>query len=134
HQLVQKLKLESMVTFQPAVSMYELPDIYRQCTVYVNLTPTGFGDKVALEAMACSKVCLAANTGFRETLGIYAENLLFTHADPQDLANKLAYILSLTHQERQEIGNYLRQQIIHLHSLDRLIKNLLSLFEQLTHA
>lgn len=134
HQLVQELSLESIVTFQPAVSMYELPDIYRQCTVYVNLTPTGFGDKVALEAMACGKICLAANTGFQETLGIYAEALLFSHADPQDLARKLAYILSLTPEERQQIGNYLRQQIIHLHSLDRLIQNLLALFAQLTHA
>ncbi|WP_216634763.1 glycosyltransferase family 4 protein [Gloeomargarita lithophora] len=134
HQQVQELNLASVVTFQPAVSMYKLPDIYRQCTVYVNLTPTGFGDKVALEAMACGKVCLAANTGFRETLGIYAEQLLFNHADSQDLAEKLAYILSLSDEQRQAMGNYLRQQIIHLHSLERLINNLLQLFRQLTHA
>ncbi|WP_448381040.1 glycosyltransferase family 4 protein [Gloeomargarita sp.] len=131
---VQRLNLASVVTFQPAVSMYELPEIYRRCTVYVNLTPTGFGDKVALEAMACGKVCLAANSGFRETLGIYAEQLLFTHANPQDLAQKLAAILSLEDEQRQMIGNYLRQQIIKYHSLDRLMHNLLQLFQQLTHA
>ena len=131
---VQQLNLASVVTFQPAVSMYELPEIYRCCTVYVNLTPTGFGDKVALEAMACGKVCLAANTGFRETLGIYAEQLLFTHANPQDLAQKLVAILSLEEKQRQIMGDYLRQQIIKYHSLDRLIQNLLQLFQQLTHA
>jgi glycosyltransferase involved in cell wall biosynthesis len=114
--------------------MYELPEIYRCCTVYVNLTPTGFGDKVALEAMACGKVCLAANTGFRETLGIYAEQLLFTHANPQDLAQKLVAILALVEKQRQIMGDYLRQQIIKYHSLDRLIQNLLQLFQQLTHA
>ncbi len=131
---VQQLNLASVVTFEPAVSMYELPEIYRCCTVYVNLTPTGFGDKVALEAMACGKVCLTANTGFRETLGIYAEQLLFTHANPQDLAQKLTAILSLEEAQRQMMGDYLRQQIIQYHSLDRLIQNLLQLFQQLTHA
>jgi glycosyltransferase involved in cell wall biosynthesis len=131
---VRELNLESVVTFQPAVSMYELPEIYRQCTVYVNLTPTGFGDKVALEAMACGKVCLAANEGFRETLGIYAEQLLFAHANPQDLAQKLAAILSLEDEQRQAMGHYLRQQIIKYHSLDRLIHRLLQLFQELTDA
>lgn len=131
---VQQLNLTSVVTFQPAVSMYELPEIYRGCTVYVNLTPTGFGDKVALEAMACGKVCLAANTGFRDTLGIYADQLLFTHANPQNLAQKLAAILSLGDKQRQIMGDYLRQQIIKYHSLDRLIHNLLQLFQELTDA
>ncbi len=131
---VQRLNLASVVTFQPAVSMYELPEIYRRCTVYVNLTPTGFGDKVALEAMACGKVCLTANNGFRETLGIYADRLLFTHANPQDLARKLAAILSLEDEQRHIIGDYLRQQIIQYHSLDRLIQNLLQLFQELIHA
>lgn len=134
YQQVKALNLESIVTIQPAVSMYELPDIYRQCTVYVNLTPTGFGDKVALEAMACGKVCLAANTGFRDTLGVYADQLLFAHANPQDLAQKLAIILSFNDEQRQEIGNYLRQQIVDRHGLDRLIRNLLQLFEQLSNA
>ncbi len=134
YELVETLNLTSIVTWQPAVSMYELPDIYRQCTIYVNLTPTGFGDKVALEAMACGKVCVTANRGFRETLGVYAEQLLFAHADPQDLAAKLAYLLSLTDAQRQAIGDDLRQQIIRCHSLERLIGNLLALFRQLTHA
>jgi glycosyltransferase involved in cell wall biosynthesis len=134
YQQVKALNLESIVTIQPAVSMYELPDIYRQCTVYVNLTPTGFGDKVALEAMACGKVCLAANTGFRDTLGVYADQLLFAHANPQDLAQKLISFLSFSDEQRQEIGNYLRQQIVDRHGLDRLIRNLLQLFEQLSNA
>lgn len=128
---VRQLNLEHIVHFRPAVSLYELPDIYRQCTVYVNLTPTGFGDKVALEAMACGKVCLAANQGFRETLGIHADQLLFAHANPHDLAQKLRKVLSLSAAERQAIGMYLRQQVIHLHSLDRLVDKLVHLFQDL---
>ncbi|MEN9234715.1 MAG: glycosyltransferase family 4 protein [Gloeomargarita sp. GMQP_bins_120] len=129
---VQALGLETRVHFRPAVALYELPAIYRQCTVYVNLTPTGFGDKVALEAMACGKVCLAANQGFRETLGVYADQLLFAHGDPEDLAGKLANLLSLSEAQRQVMGSYLRQQVIRYHSLDRLMERLVNLFTELT--
>ncbi|MCS6781720.1 MAG: glycosyltransferase family 4 protein [Gloeomargarita sp. SKYBB_i_bin120] len=131
---VRQLHLEHVVRFQPAVSLQELPAIYQQCTVHVNLTPTGFGDKVALEAMACGKVCLVANPGFRETLGMYADQLLFAHANPQDLAQKLQAVLALPATERQAIGGYLRQQVVRLHSLDRLTDHLVHLFAELCAA
>jgi glycosyltransferase involved in cell wall biosynthesis len=91
----------------------------------VNLTPAGFGDKVAWEAMACGRSCLVANEDFRETLGRYADELLFRVNDPADLAAKLSAVLQKSAAERAEIGAYLRSQVERLHSLPRLAENIL---------
>src|SRR5262245_5835395 len=70
-QEIKELGIENIVSFEPAVPMRNLPDWYRRCTVHINMSPVGFGDKVAWEAMSCAKPCLVANEGFRETLGKY---------------------------------------------------------------
>ncbi len=89
HRLVEELNLQNIVSFHPPVPQSALPNWYRRCTVLVNLTPTGSGDKVVWEAMACGRPCLAANEGFRETLGRWATDLLFRHGDAPDLAQSL---------------------------------------------
>jgi glycosyltransferase involved in cell wall biosynthesis len=127
HQQVKHLGLEETVFFEPAVTMERLLFWYRRCAVYVNLTPTGFGDKVAWEAMSCGKLSLAANEGFRETFGGYADLLLFRHRDAENLANRLRWALSLPDSERQCIGDFLRKQVVKMHSLDRLATILVDL-------
>jgi glycosyltransferase involved in cell wall biosynthesis len=94
----------------------------------VNLTPTGSGDKVAWEAMACGRPCLAANEGFKETMGRYTHYLLFRHGDDEDLADKLQEILKISPTKREEIGLYLRENVVQQHSLERLAKCLVDLF------
>ena len=111
------------VTFTPPMPRSELTAHYHRCAVHVNLTPAGFGDKVAWEAMSCGRPCLVANEDFRETLGRYAPELLFRDAD--DLAGKLNHLLSKTAAERDEIGAYLRAQVGQLHSLPRLADQIL---------
>jgi glycosyltransferase involved in cell wall biosynthesis len=81
HQQVKQLGLEKTVCFEPAVSMDRLPQWYRRCAVNVNMTPTGSGDKVVWEAMACGRPCLVANEGFRETLGNYADSLVYAYGE-----------------------------------------------------
>ena len=131
HQQVKELGLNGIVHFKPAVSMEKLPVWYQRCTVYVNLTPTGFGDKVAWEAMSCGKICLAANDGFRETFGRYADQMLFRHGDAESLAERLRWAISLTDSERQHAGQYLREQVMKQHSLDGLATKLVDLFARL---
>jgi len=107
-----------------------LPNWYRRCTVHVNLTPTGFGDKVAWEAMACGRPCLAANEGFRETLGRWATDLLFRHGDAPDLAQKLENLFKMDKKRLKAIGEELRQGVLERHSLERLAERLLALFKE----
>jgi glycosyltransferase involved in cell wall biosynthesis len=128
--MVKELALTDTVRFEPPLPMADMPCWYRRCTVYVNLTPTGSGDKVALEAMSCGRPCIVANVGFRETLGEYAEPLLFRYRDPLDLAQRLEWICSLPESERVSTGGYLREQILRMHSLSSLADKLVAVFAE----
>lgn len=128
HEQVKRLGLEPLVTFEPFVPLADLPRWYRRCAVHVNLTPTGFGDKVAWESMACARPCLVANEGFRDTVGDYAERLLFRFGDAQHLAERLAWVLSRPQPEAAAIGMYLRTRVSRMHSLEGLSEKLLELF------
>jgi glycosyltransferase involved in cell wall biosynthesis len=127
HHQVKQLGLEATVYFEPSVSMERLPLWYRRCGVYVNMTPTGSGDKVVWEAMACGKPSVVANEGFKETLGEYADRLLFCYGKPEELASRLKSLLSLSDDERACMGRYLRRQVMTMHSLERLTKNLVEI-------
>jgi glycosyltransferase involved in cell wall biosynthesis len=131
HQLVEELNLQDIVSFHPPVPQSALPNWYRRCTVHVNLTPTGSGDKVAWEAMACAKPCLVANEGFRETLGEYSNILFFRYNDSIDLASKLSLILDLPFPEQKCIGQYLRERVVQIHSLDKLVMRLTNVFSMI---
>jgi glycosyltransferase involved in cell wall biosynthesis len=128
HDQLDKLGLDNILHFQPPIPMTSLPSWYRRCTVHVNLTPTGSGDKVAWEAMSCGKPCLAANEGFRDSFGEYAHHLLFRYGDPEDLALRLEWALSLSDGERAYLGSYLRQHVMSMHSLQRLADRLVQVF------
>ena len=95
------------------------------------MSPLGFGDKVAWEAMACAKPCVVANDGFKETLGRYQSQLLYPHGDAKQLAERLRWALGLSQQERDEVGAYLREQVIALHCIDKLARRLVNVFESL---
>ena len=124
--LAAELHLAESVTFAAPVPPAELPAHYRRCAVHVNLTPAGFGDKVAWEAMSCGRPCLVANDDFRETLGECQDDLLFRGGDPADLAAKLTALLAKSAAERTATGLYLRSQVGRLHSLPRLADRILA--------
>ena len=123
--LAADLGVEGRVVFAPPVPCGELPAHYSRCAVHVNLTPAGFGDKVAWEAMSCGRPCLVANDDFRETLGRCESGLLFRGEDAADLAAKLRALLEKSRGERHEIGAHLRAQVVRLHSLPGLAERIL---------
>ena len=129
YEKVKELGLHEIVHFESPVSMTDLPSWYRRCAVHVNMTPTGSGDKVALEAMSCGRPSLVANEGFRETLGRYDSLLFFRHGNADDLANRLIEILSLSEGDRDQVGIYLREQVMQMHGLDRLAAKLVDIFQ-----
>jgi glycosyltransferase involved in cell wall biosynthesis len=128
HQQVKQLGLEKTVCFEPALSMDRLPLWYRRSTVTVNMTPTGSGDKVVWEAMACGRLCVVANEGFIQTLGAYANQCLFRYGDPEQLAERLRWALSLSNHERARIGHFFREQVVANHCLERLAEKLMQIF------
>lgn len=134
HEQAIQLGLEETVSFEPAVSMESLPSWYRRCTVVVNMTPTGSGDKVVWESMACGRPCLVANEGFRETLGRYADHCLYPYGDSEQLAVRLQWLLSLPQNEQTAIGKYFRQQVESMHGLARLASTLVDIFVLASHS
>ncbi len=131
HRQVEELGLQDIVSFHPPVPMTELPNWYRRCTVHVNLTPTGSGDKVAWEAMACGRPCLVANEGFREMMGEYAGALLFPYGSAELLVKRLLWLLRLPPDEAQRIGAYLRERVVARHSLDGFAGKIVALLTEL---
>lgn len=130
--LTEQLGIKDIVDFKAGVPIAELPEWYQRCTLHINLTPTGFGDKVAWEAMSCGKPCLVANEGFKETLGKYENKLLFKYEDVEDLYKKIIGILTISKDEQENLGYYLRQQVISLHSLENLASNIFRLIDKLS--
>lgn len=128
HGQVKELGLEDTVYFEAAVSMYRLPEWYRRCIVNVNMTPTGSGDKVVWEAMACGRLCIVANEGFVQSLGAYANQCLFRYGDPEHLAERLRWTLALSDNERAWIGGVFRQEVVANHSIERLAQKLMKTF------
>jgi glycosyltransferase involved in cell wall biosynthesis len=124
---VERLGLGDRVRFVSAVPMDELVGWYQRCTVHVNLTPAGFGDKVAWEAMSCGRPSLVANHEFSETLGEHRDELLFTPGDAEGLAARLDALLARTPAELDALGAALRAQVVRLHSLNALAGKVLGL-------
>jgi glycosyltransferase involved in cell wall biosynthesis len=118
--------LSGSVTFAPAVPSSELPEHYRRCAVHVNLTPAGFGDKVAWEAMSCARPCLVANNDLRETLDAHTDALFFRPGDAPALARKMSALLAMSSSQRAAIGGDLRRQVEHHHSLPGLAERILA--------
>lgn len=123
--LIDELGLQDCVAMQPNMRMEALPDVYRACTVHVNLTPTGSGDKVAWEAMSCARPCAYANEGFDETAGSAREVLHFPHGDADALAERLEALLAMSQAERDAIGAETRRGVERLHSIGRLARRIL---------
>ncbi len=132
--LSRDLRIDSTVRFVPGVSTDQLADWYCKCNVHINMTQAGFGDKVALEAMACARPCIVANTDFEETLGRFTPDLLYNYGDPESLSVKLESLLDRSLEERHRMGVYLREQIIRLHSLRSLAKRIVQLLETLRNS
>jgi glycosyltransferase involved in cell wall biosynthesis len=132
-QQVKRLGLGDTVCFEPAITLNLIPEWYRRCTVYVNMTSTGSGDKVVWEAMACGAVCVVANAGFKEMLGSYADRCLYDFGNPEQLVERLNWVLSLLQTERAQMGAVLRRQVESMHGLSGLADRLVNIFISVRH-
>ena len=126
-QQVQAEGLSDKVIFAGAQTPQQVLEWYCSATVAVNLSPQGLFDKGALEGMACALPTIVSNPAFATITGEY-QSLLHIPApdDTQALTIALKKILTLSIEDRQQIGDYLREGIIAEHSLATLIPKLIS--------
>ncbi len=124
---VTTLGLEGKVIFAGAQTPQQVLEWYNSATIAVNLSPQGLFDKGALEGMACAIPTIVSNPAFGSITGEYQSLLhIPTPDDTNSLNVALKKILTLSLEERQQIGNYLRDGIIAEHSLATLIPKLIS--------
>ena len=129
--LSEDLEAKGKIRFLGKFANYETPKIYNQNDIFVNLTQGGSFDKTTLEAMACQSVILVSNPVFE---GIFPkelqEILIFKEKDPGDLARKLLYLMKLPEEEKEKLGEKLREIVVKYHSLDNLVDKLTHEFNQ----
>jgi glycosyltransferase involved in cell wall biosynthesis len=121
------LEMENVAAFYDGVSQDHMPELFGSHEVFVNLTETGSFDKTVLEAMACECLPVISNISFRSLLPTeYREFLFFKEGDVQDLEAKLRETLALPQSKRVAVGAEMREIVVEKHSLDRLVRELLS--------
>jgi len=128
-QIVKEKGLENIIDFKGLIPNQKLPEYYQESDILINLCPTGSPDKAVLEAMACGIPTLAANQTFRNDFGSYANQLIFEHGHAQDLAEKIINLASGG--KLEEIGRYLREQVVKNHNLDKLVGKILNVFKEI---
>ncbi len=111
---VQKQGLSEKIKIMGAIPNRDMPAVYQQAQILVNLSATGSLDKDVLEAMACNAHAITTNEAFREILS--PENII----DNKNMAKNK--IISFLQQKRK--GKY-REIIIKSHNLDNLIKKII---------
>jgi glycosyltransferase involved in cell wall biosynthesis len=84
--------------------------------------------------MACGAMCVVANKGFKEMLGVYADRCLYDFGNAEQLAERLNWLLSLSQSERAQMGAILRRQVESMHGLGRLADSLMNIFVSVQHS
>src|SRR3989344_1722442 len=95
-------------------------DIYGSHAIFVNLTPPGSFDKTILEACASGAVVIAANGALR---GVLPETLQ-TDGTKEHTVSALEAALSLSDEERRDLGERNRKYVEDKHALPQLIEKL----------
>lgn len=129
--LVKELDLEAFVEFAGSISHKDIVPYYHQSDIFVNMRQTGGMDKAVLEAMACEVPAVVCNTTFTPLFGQWADHLLFPENHPQDLADRLEYLIHLAPEQRRAIGKDLRERVVREHDLEQLMDRIVSIFHSL---
>ncbi len=104
----------------------QMPEIYQEHDLYINLTRTGSFDKTTLEAMACGCLVLTANQAFFDVLpALWSDDHVFREGDPIDLADRISGLLGRDGLFWSQRGQDLRDIIVENHSLKRLMNKLI---------
>jgi glycosyltransferase involved in cell wall biosynthesis len=129
HELVEALKLETVVEFAGGVSHEQVVLEYQEADVMVNSSKTGSIDKAVLEAMSCGLLVVTSNEAFRDMLARW-DGLLFIPPDaPGKLAASIIRLKDMPAAERNILTQDLREIVVREHSMERLMQKLVSIFK-----
>lgn len=93
-----------------SVPHHKMPEFYQQIDLYVNISITEGSNNCILEASSCGVPILGTPVGNMPEL--ISAGAQIVQNDMSDLNYKLTYFRDMTNQQRQEIGNAMRQEMI----------------------
>lgn len=123
-QKIIDLDLQNLVHFVGPTEYMRMPGQYAQSDLMINAAPTGGMDKAVLEAMCCAIPVLVCNRAFTQTFASQSSTFLYEEKNSHDLALHIENILLAPNSE--EMGRFLRSQVIEQHNLSRLIEKIVS--------
>ena len=122
---IRQKNLNDTITFGGPVANIELPDLLGVYDLFVNMGQTGSLDKAVPEAMAVGLPVLTCNEAFKEVLGPFRADLMYTKKDAEALGRKVLKVASLSIEDRQALGIELRSIVVRNHSLQSFIKKII---------
>lgn len=133
--LIADLDLEGRFRLLGGVPYSEIVELYQASTVVVSTSRVGAIDKVPLEAMGCGLPVVLTEPAYASILGQEQSLLLARAGDPQDLADKLAHLLTMDPEELRKLGLKLRARAVRQHDLEGLMDRLVAvLYEEVNRA
>ncbi len=124
--LIDKYKLNNCVYFRGRLPFSQMPKIYAQANLSLNLCPTGGMDKAVLESMAAGVPPIVLNQSFSHVFGSYKDLLLLSQPDKKELAAKIKTIINLSPDQYHQLAKQLNQIVSRQYSLDNLIPKIIT--------
>ena len=115
-QLAGELDLGSALELGEVMPRDELPELFASVDVLIcnHISP----DKIVYEAAASCLPVLVSHPAFDELVEGIEPGLLFDHADPASLADRLGALMATSPEARRTIGETLRERVEARHSVD----------------
>ena len=119
-------KHEKNIIFIGSVSFEKLPAIYKDMDLAINISDTGSLDKTIIEPMAMGIPVITSNDSAKEIFNHLDEKGIYLLDKKEGLKDKLKKMIS----EKCDFSRVgLRDEIIRNHSLDNLVKKIVSEFK-----
>jgi glycosyltransferase involved in cell wall biosynthesis len=115
------LGLHDEVHFDGPIPNKDVPETLCRADIFVSMQCAGGAGKSFLEAMAARVPTVVCTPVFNDDLGRWKPYLFFG-GTPEDLAEKLDRCLSMTDEERSEMGAVLRGIVERDHNLKNLVR------------
>ena len=127
-QKIEACGVADRFTLVDTIPFSEMQKYYDRAAVAVSLSETGSTDKTVLEGMGCGVPTLATGTVYSDVL-YDLPRFLAKERDVDDITAKLTALLSLTAQERRDLGMQQRSLAVEKHDLQSMMDRLVGVFE-----
>ncbi|MFA6393962.1 MAG: glycosyltransferase [Patescibacteria group bacterium] len=118
--------LTGEIKFIGSVANKDILEYLLSAGVFANMGMTGSLDKAMVEAMAAGLPVVSCNEAMEEALNGYADTLMFTKSDYNELAEKIKNIIKLPDEQYARFSNILRKIAVNNHDLSNFIDKILA--------